>query len=221
MSLAILAITSAITAGPSMPFPSVELDGPNQSRFLATMRPYPSGRADDVRRPGFNGRLWIGDINIGPVNQSWPMAFGDPGPASYGAAGHEFDRVYAKIGHTAVGISPWVAFNAEGLHDFEYARNTWLAERGFVGGVRTFVNDLYLGEWLGESTTHAKMGSKIQPRGTIQLPEDMPRFKSREQVMHEAGTVSKVAIGKVSLPPIAGKAMAQRVTSNNSRLASK
>ena len=214
MSLAILAITSAITAGPSMPFPSVELGGENQSRFLATMRPYPAGRADDVRRPGFNGRLWIGDINIGPVNQSWPMAFGDPGPTSYGAAGHEFDRVYAKIGHTAVGISPWVAFNAEGLHDFEYARNTWLAERGFVGGVRTFVNDLYLGEWLGVPTETAKMGSKTQPRGTIQLPEDMPRFKSREQVMHEAGTVSKIAIGKVSLPPMGVVAMTEGRVAN-------
>ena len=221
MSLAILAITSAITAGPSMPFPSVELGSENQSRFLATMHPYPSGRADDVRRPGFNGRLWIGDINIGPVNQSWPMAFGDPGPASYGAAGHESDRVFAKIGHTAVGISPWTAINCEGLHDLEYARNTWLAERGFVGGVRTFINDLYLAQYMGESAAPAKVGTKIQPRGTIQLPEDMPRFKSREQVMHEAGTASKVAIGKVSLPPMAGKAMSQRVTATNSRLASK
>ena len=218
MSLAILAITAAMTAGPLTPFQSVSIGGENPSSLLATISPYPAGRADDVRRPGFNGRLWIGDINIGPVNQYWPMGLGDPGPEAYGAAGHEFDRAYAKIGHSAIGISPWVAFNGDGMHEFEAARNEWLAERGYVGGVRTFVNDAYLGEWMGEPT---RMSTKIEPRGTIQLPDDMPRFKSREQVMHESGTCKAASLGRVSLPLMAGKAFAQRVIGNNSRIASK
>jgi hypothetical protein len=208
MSMILLAIAAATTAGPMLTFPPISTGGYDRNRLVATMPLYPANRADDVRRPGFNGRLWIGDINIGPEHTSWPMGWGDPGPEAYGAAGSEDARAYVRQGLFTASINPWVAINAPGLEALEFGRNEWLKERGYVGGVRTFVNDMYLNQYMNDAR-HSS--SAITPRATFQLPDEMPRFKERQQVMHESGSVKAASLGKVSLPPMAGKAMTQRL----------
>lgn len=181
-------------------------------RRLATIASYPSGRADDVRRPGFNGKLWIGESHVGPKNTHWPLGWGDPGPTAYGALDEQFSRVYARIGHVVVGISPWIELPRQELGRFESARQEWLKERGYVGGVRTFVNDAHLGSWLGEQpsataapvddelitmNTPSEVGERrtIMPRATIQKPDDVVKIKGRQRVNadeKQPGAVVKV-----------------------------
>lgn len=179
---------------------------------LATMPDYPVGRVDDVRRPGFNGRLWLGETFIGGVQGPYPLAWGSPGPTAYGASDRDFSEVHARVGHQVVTISPWISISTEGLKNLEAARNEWLKREGYVGGVRTFVNDLYV---FAEPTL-----AQREPRATIQLPIDMPSFRSRQQVM-------KFQPGdRVSLPPTASGAMVARVAKlvdadRGSRLASR
>jgi len=152
---------------------------------LATRPPYPQGRADDVRRPGFNGRLWIGRPVIGGVDTGYPNAWADSGLGEYGADQHDDATVYVRIGNTAAGISPWDAVHGHGLKALESGRQRWLEERGFTGGVRTFVNDLYLYAPQGaegHQSASAAPSTEVQPRATIHTAPDQPRFKARMQV---------------------------------------
>lgn len=150
---------------------------------LATLPLYPPGMADDVRRPGFNGRLWISRPIIGGVDTGYPTAWRDPGPASYGAPDDVNPTVYARIGNTAATIPAFEYVQGSGLKCLESARSAWLAEHGFTGGVRTFVNDLYLYAPQGVETAQASSaGHEIQPRATIHTAPDQPRFKARMQV---------------------------------------
>lgn len=218
MALELLAVAASISAaslgGPFPTYASSDYRRMDDGRRLATRAPYQRGRADDVRRPGFNGRLWLGERFIGGETPDWSSpAYADwagPGPTAYGAVGSEMQTVYARVGELTIGINPWEAFNAEGLGGLEAARNDWLKERGYVGGVRTFVNDLYVGNFMGGM---AQQRSQVVPRATIELPADMPRFRSREQVMHEMGSVKSAVkvYTKVSLPPTAPLAMKDRM----------
>ncbi len=170
---------------------SLVLAGPQVShggqRALATPRPYPAGIADSVRRHGFNGRLWVTMSNPGPV--TYHHSTGSNAEA-YGAAGHDDARVLARIGTEVVGFSPWHAFSSEGMKRYEIARQLWLKEHGYTGGVRTFVNDAYLANHLpvhamaeapADSTIVAKKG-KIEPRAIIEISPDVPRFRKRMEV---------------------------------------
>jgi hypothetical protein len=218
MALELLAVAASISAaslgGPFPTYTSADYRRMDDGRRLATRAPYQRDRADDVRRPGFNGRLWLGERFIGGETPDWSspayMDWAGPGPTAYGAVGSELQRVYARVGGLAIGINPWEAFHAEGLGELEAARNQWLEERGYVGGVRTFVNDLYVGNFMGNM---AQQRSQIVPRATIEMPADMPRFRSREQVMHEMGSVKPTVkvYTKVSLPPTASVAMRERM----------
>lgn len=210
----LIAAMSVVTAtdklGPYLGF-AFEPSGVGVSR-LATMPSYPAGRVDDVRRPGFNGRLWLGETFIGGVQGAYPLGWGSPGPTAYGASDRDFSQVHARVGHQVVTISPWISIPSEGLQHLEAARVEWLKREGYVGGVRTFVNDLYL---MAEPRL-----AQREPRATIELPIDMPSFRSRQQVM-------KFQPGdRVSLPPVASVAMAARVArlmdaDRGSRLASR
>jgi hypothetical protein len=221
MALELLAVAISLSAaslgGPFPNFASADYRRMDDGRRLATRAPYQQGRADDVRRPGFNGRLWLGERFIGGETPDWSSAayqnWAGPGPTAYGAVGAEMQTVYARVGQLAIGINPWEAFHAEGLGELEAARNEWLKERGYVGGVRTFVNDLYVDRFM------APMGQRqsvVTPRATIEMPADMPRFRSREQVMHEMGSVKPAvkAYTRVSLPPMAPLAMTERLSMN-------
>jgi hypothetical protein len=159
------------------------------SHPLATRPGYPLGRADDVRRPGFNGKEWRGESIVGG-RTPWPQTWRDPGPAAYGAIGDENAVVYARVGDVVVALSPWeYAGNAR----LEYARQAWLKEKGYVGGVRTFVNDtLKRPESVAIAETAAKNG-KIVPRAILSVPIDMPRFKSHQEVKADDKPASNAA----------------------------
>lgn len=153
---------------------------------LASCAPYPYGRADDVHRPGYNGMLWIGRPIIGGLNTGYPLDWNAPGPDAYGASEYDDQTVHALFGCQSVPLSPWEYVEGSGLHALEQARQKWLRERGYVGGVRTFVNDLYL--YRDEVAATAP-----QARATIELPADQPRFKSRMQV-NASDTVTSVCV---------------------------
>lgn len=164
--------------------------GAGYDRPIAMHPPYPEGHADDVRRPGFNGRLWVSRPIIGGIQQGpYPLAMGSPGPEAYGEYDNPHVRVPARVGHLVVGISPWDSIEERGLTRLEHARNFWLEEQGYVGGVRTFVNDLYLWDQadgnqameVGDAGEAAEPGVPM-PRATITLPADMPRQRRRLRV---------------------------------------
>lgn len=171
---------------------------------LATRPPYPYGRADDVRRPGFNGRLWISRPIIGGVETTYPSGWDDPGPSAYGAMDDDGSQAFVRVGSVAVPVSPWETVRGTGLKNLESGRQAWLAERGYTGGVRTFMNDLYLytasmtveGEKSASAAGKAPAG-EIQPRATIHVPLDQPRFKARMQVRstHASGAAAIALLG--------------------------
>lgn len=171
-------------------------------RVLATRPLYPYGRADDVHRPGFNGRLWIGRPIIGGVATDYPLGWSDPGPAAYGAGEYDFPLAYVKVNTETVGVTPWEGIYEGGLSTLEHGRQEWLEEQGYVGGVRTFINDAVL---LGVMQQHA--AKDIQPRATFEWPIDQPRFKHRQQVEHneQGGTpaITLQAGDRVSWPKTA------------------
>lgn len=151
-------------------------DNTRLGRPIATSANYPAGMADDVHRPGFNGRLWISRPIIGGMQG--PYATEESLLAErYGGYGHDDAVVYARVGSLAVGISAFESIPQNGLRRFEQARNFWLQEEGYVGGVRTFVNDAYV--WRkadGEPRVESK--GAVEPLATIKVPDDMPRRKS-------------------------------------------
>jgi hypothetical protein len=151
-------------------------------RPVATLAPYPVGMADDVRRPGFNGRLWVGRPIMGSMQQGpYPVGWGSPGPEAYGAFDNQDADVWARVGHQVVGISPWESIDLEGLKRLEAARGFWLQEQGYTGGVRTFVNDRYM--WKqDEEKADAHASAVPTPRATITLPADLPRQRRRIRV---------------------------------------
>lgn len=162
----------------------------NEHGKLATRPLYPVGRADSVRRPGFNGKLWISRPIIGGMSDCDALGWSDPGPAAYGADEYDGSQVHAKVGQVDVAFSPWEYVQGRGNKSLNMARNKWLRERGYTGGVRTFVNDLFThyystsGERVAsaETETPSAQQGQVQPRATIHMPLDQPRFRSRMQV---------------------------------------
>lgn len=161
---------------------------PKGASLLATRPPYPLNRADDVQRPGFNGREWIGRPAIGGVDTGYPLGWRDPGPAAYGAAEDACPRVWVKVGTEAISINPWEKISEGGLSRLENARNEWLEQHGYVGGVRTFTNDAVRFGGM------RPLSAQIQPRATFEWPADQPRFQHRQQVHNEQGATPGVVL---------------------------
>lgn len=161
-----------------------------QEKFVSEQAPlapwieYPAGYADDVRRPGFNGRLWVSRPVMGAIQQGpYPIDTGVPGSASYGAYGETDGSVSVRVSTLDIRVDPWQQFTDRGLRRYEAARQAWLLERNYTGGVRTFVNDAVL--WTPraeENQEHADASGSPTPRATIQLPADMPRQRRRIRV---------------------------------------
>lgn len=157
-------------------------------RPIATAAPYPQNIADDVRRPGFNGRLWVSRPIVGPGNGP----YASPATEAYGAYGSEDALVYARVGLITIGITPWERDRPENLRQLRRAQDFWLAERGYTGGVRTHVNDLYArphpeSSGLAAADTPARLerSGLPEPRGVIELSPETPRVRSRIRVEAE------------------------------------
>jgi hypothetical protein len=155
-----------------------------QGRPIATAPLYPCNMVDDVRRPGFNGRTWVDRPILGAIQQGpYPAAGVCPGPEAYGAFDTPDAVVYARVGLLHVEINAWDQIRPQGLYQLEDARQFWLKEQGYTGGVRTMVNDANL--WLRQpapAEQRAEAGGKPLPRATITLPADMPPQHRRLRV---------------------------------------
>lgn len=149
-----------------------------------------------------NGRFWISTPRIGPNPTPRSRNWEEPGPLAYGAPEDDSTMIYVLNGAYLVSISPWDRLDDPRLAHLEAQRNRWLYERGYVGGVRTFVNDAYAHLWTDTAPLDAASapatlppaqdtltqretpapGAQIEPRGVIAIPPDMPRFRKRMDV---------------------------------------
>lgn len=147
-------------------------------RALATRLPFPAGQADSVLRPGFNGREWVSrpSGNTEPKYRDWHS----PGPAAYGAPENSNPSVYVRVGQVIVAINAFERQEGFERRHLENARQDWLKEHGYIGGVRTFTND-----FKPTKTADASDKTLPQPRATIQISPEITRFRSRMQVQRE------------------------------------
>lgn len=114
--------------------------------LLATRPAYPANTADDASRPGF-GVGWSTRPIIGG-EENWNAYPYATDAAAYGAYGAEDAVALVRVGAYVVPVDPWTPVSQEGSREtravrerLERGRQEWLRERGFVGQVRTFVND--------------------------------------------------------------------------------
>jgi len=138
------------------------------------------------------GNLWQGQVIIGGMHSASCCGCEEPGPCAYGARGVEAS-VPVQVGQLRVPISPWKRWNDRSYRQFEAARQQWLRENGYVGEVRTFMNDLVYAHHGHEHAQADTTGIDLTPKATIVLPADMPRMKSRMQVeapAEQRGTIA-------------------------------
>lgn len=159
-----------------------------------------------------NGRLWISTPRIGPGPTPRARNWEEPGPLAYGAPDDDTTMIYVLNGAYLVSISPWDRIDDPRLAHLEAQRNRWLYERGYVGGVRTFVNDAYIHEWTSAPMSDASpatlppaqdtltqretpaRGAQIEPRGVLSIPPDMPRFRKRMDVRRSAPNCGAIVL---------------------------
>lgn len=149
----------------------------NDERPLATPAPYPTNIVDSTERPGFNGQLWIDRAIVGGAPRQWPVGWGEPGPAHYGAPETFAPSVYVRRDVQVIGISPWLAIENENLYPLENARQFWLKEHGYIGGVRTFINPA-----VRQGVMDAEAPLAIEPRARFRAPAEAPKIRRRMDV---------------------------------------
>lgn len=178
------------------------------------------GHADAV-----NGRVFTGAVIIGPKDSAKAC----PDAARYGAGDMAGDSIRVRVpglfGFESCGrsfeISPWhpVGLVADGNNwsnpyksahrklagRIEAARQQWLKDNNFVGGVRTFVNDAAAAKKAdapAAKSPQAKAESeKIEPRAVIELPPDMPRLKAKVRVLGPDESPSRKATATTRVLP--------------------
>ncbi len=177
---------AAATAGPAIDPQRTGFTRPNSGvRQLATPRAFPTNVTDSVRRPGFGGRVWVSPA-VGSFDNQ------EPGASAYGAHVGDDTIIYGRIGHLAISISPWQAQPEPRL---EAARQEWLKENNFTGGVRTFMNDAspaaqeMASAGPAETPAGGQIRTPIQPRGVIEVSPEATKFRKRMQVRATPHTV--------------------------------
>jgi hypothetical protein len=199
--IGMLVVLAAMGAGDGLGAATVGMYDPSRDpRPIATRPP-----AD------MNGRLFISRPLIGPL--PGPALLHAPGAAYYGAIDAADAAVPVRVGHLVVTISPWERIDKPGLRRFEEAREFWLKESNYTGGVRTFVNDRHLWEPPQAGGGHVDAGEPEQvrgipqPRATIRIPEGMPRQRRPLRVEGDApmrisrpGTVPLEVVERPAVP---------------------
>jgi hypothetical protein len=176
---------AAATAGPTIDAQRTGFTRPNSGvRQLATPRAFPTNVTDSVRRPGFGGRMWI-SASVGSFDNQ------EPGPAAYGAHAGDDTVIYGRIGHLAISMSPW---QEQAEPRLEAARQEWLKENNFTGGVRSFVNDASPAAQAMASSgapevPSVRVRTPITPRGVIEVSPEATKFRQRMQVRATPHTV--------------------------------
>lgn len=184
---------------------------------------WPVGKVSTIAGAGLNeepmsevaGRVWVGRPIIGGIET------GDRAGSSaerYGAYDQKGMRVAVQIEplfhfqSAMVGvINPFVQQNDRSMRRNPYgnpfqdaqdrvadrledARQQWLKDNGYVGGVRTHVNDANL--WKKDAKAQSS-SEQIVPRATIQMNPDAPKRSGSFRV--DAGSrVPKSAVEKVA-----------------------
>lgn len=157
-----------------------------------------------LQEEDINGRLWVGRPIIGGIANPVRDRRQD-GASRYGAYGEGGDTIVVSvdglfqfqsqslaeirpfesvIDRTDVGnpySNPYSNGRKAMSRRIEAARQQWLKDNNYVGGVRTFVNDATL-----LRPAQAQSGAALpEPRGVLELAPDSPRFKSRMRVQTE------------------------------------
>lgn len=175
-----------------------------------------------VYTPGYSpvrGRLWVGDdVTDVESRRIWRQ---NPGRVSYGAADIECERVHLRVNNQYVSISPWDRWEREGFENFERARQQWLQERGYTGGVRTFVNPKRLRALLaGPVGEVAAEKAQPEPSATIRLRKERGQEgRIRRVDAGVAGGLRVVQAGeavRVSFPQTVRAETVERATARGS-----
>lgn len=189
-----LALAAAITTTDPFNHPGYSLpSGASGARHIDGPPPYPYARVDSTRRPGFGGRLWLTLPYMGGVD-AYPT--GEQDLAQAHGVIERGQVVHARVGELSVPISPWQRWDDRSYIRLEASRQQWLAENGFTGGVRTFVNDANF-DWNGtgngyeiaQATPSRIDPSTIRPRAIIELSPEVTKFRTRMHV--DAGDVTR------------------------------
>lgn len=158
-------------------------DAGRYGRLVADIAPVRVNATDDVHRPGFNGRVWVSRPIIGGLAGHW-AAHSNPAAEYYGAYDVPATYVPVRVGHTRIAIDAWQRLDAPGLVRLEVARQQWLYEHNYTGGVRTFVNDAVLWRSAVPGDSGARGGGdavaehrRIVPRATIRVRDHVPRVR--------------------------------------------
>jgi len=168
---------------------------PARSIGVAERASFPQGRADSVNRPGYNGRGWSGESCVGGVDR-WTL---DENAARYGAVADADLTIPVRVGQYVVQVNPFERIDATGkemprkyLAAIEDARNQWLKDHGYVGGVRSFTNST--------AATQPKASAiDLTPKAVFPAPTDQPRFRNKMEV--RVKPVGIQGVTRVSLPP--------------------
>jgi hypothetical protein len=92
----------------------------------------------------------------------------------------------------------------------EDARQQWLKDNNYVGGVRTFVNDAV----LYNLPAPKPRTQSIEPRGVIQLNPEVPAYKSRMKVEGKPTINTPKVAMKSTAPKVLPKAQAVAKTAD-------
>lgn len=142
--------------------------------LLATRPLHPAGvhsaiGAGDVSRLGFGGASWSTRPIIGGESR-WDAYPHATDAAAYGAYGAEDAVALVRVGAYVVPVDPWTPIAIDGPRQtrevrerLERGRQEWLRERGFVGAVRTFVNDAAIMQRDGTDAPVAKFAGVSRP----------------------------------------------------------
>jgi hypothetical protein len=153
---------------------------------------------------GATGRPWISQPIMNEAGVHGPRledrTCEEPGAFRYGAPGDDLRTAYVRVNTLTIGISPWQRIEPRGLKHLENARNRWLADRGYTGGVRTIRNDALHMQTHREhdrfDAAHASLMNDevhthdgavirpeaVEPRATFKIAPDVTRFRKRMQV---------------------------------------
>jgi len=217
----IVALTSvhALTGHHASHLDSGYASRPGQVRVLGT---YSTNHAEFHGQE--NGKLWHSRALIGPEPTPRAINHEVPGPLAYGAPEDDRTVILVRVGMTSFGISPWQRIEGRALRRLEDARLKWLNDNGYGSGVRTFVNDAFaprhehaVADLQQLPAAEAQLveaapanARDIQPRATIRIPADTPRFRKRMEVQRKTSqpsivVASATSTGSVQVSSITGR----------------
>ncbi|MEL7474064.1 MAG: hypothetical protein AAGK04_12170 [Planctomycetota bacterium] len=178
----------------------------NEARPIATPAPYPYNIVDSTSRPGFNGRLWVDRAIVGGAERVWPIGWGDPGPAHFGAAEYTNPIVYVRRDAVVIGVSAWERFDADQAYPVKEAQRFWLQEQNYTGGVRT-----HIAPAVRQGVVESARPYVIEPRARFRAPADAPKLRQRMQVRVPGRDLEGA---RVFLPHTAPASMRARLASS-------